>query len=591
MKKNKQHNFKLNLHVIYFSSTHFNDVIVYVMGGHFSSSRRSSSSIESNGNNRIWGSVTRELYEVFRRYDDGNGRIPRNKLRKAFNDVDLFPSKSQIYEMVQCAVEYGSPCEPDHVTFGEFCILVNELQIHYQNCSDVVSPKPKSQYRDKRPETDSVKWKKRENTTYFQVFLGGSCNPTTWRQDIAIPFLKEHGITFYNPQVQNWRPELLELEAQAKESADVMFFVIDKETRGISSLIEVAYLVANRKQVILVLTDIGENDVECKGVFTQLEKNDLARGRRILEDLVERNSVPVFKDLKTALECTKIVLTQGLRVQDLNIQHGAQPVLHGHNPVGETLLQMREAFNSMDSASSTVDDQELTPQELKLAYKSVTGKDLESKWLKKKEKNSKYNFEDFCGIMVESQVQHKSIPKMIAAFISGIYGKLSGQSACSLPCLTEKDFRDVYLGGSCGDSKWREIAIRLLRKHGVSYINPFISGYNQRLIPIQVAAREKCRLLLYVITGRTRSLSSMIEAGYYIGLGCKVILCIQQIPEHAVIGGEKITKCGLKDYSRGRAYLADLANREGVHIFEEVEESVMYCVKCLKETQVDTVYS
>lgn len=32
-----------------------------------------------------------------------------------------------------------------------------------------------------------------------EVFLGGSCNPTTWRTDTAIPELKKHGITFYNP--------------------------------------------------------------------------------------------------------------------------------------------------------------------------------------------------------------------------------------------------------------------------------------------------------------------------------------------------------------------------------------------------------
>jgi len=31
------------------------------------------------------------------------------------------------------------------------------------------------------------------------VFLGGSCNPTTWRSDIAIPFFKRHNITYYNP--------------------------------------------------------------------------------------------------------------------------------------------------------------------------------------------------------------------------------------------------------------------------------------------------------------------------------------------------------------------------------------------------------
>ncbi|CAG2230302.1 RAW [Mytilus edulis] len=526
-----------------------------------------------------------ELYEVFRKYDDGNGRIPLCQLRKAFNEVHLYPSKSQIFEMVQCAVEYGSPCEPDHVTFGEFCILVTELKNHYHNCHNIITPKPKSLYREKKTETDSIKWKKR-------VFLGGSCNPTTWRQELAIPFLKSHGITFYNPQVQNWRPELLELEAQAKENADIMFFVIDKETRGISSMIEVGYLVASMKQVILVLTEIEDNDTECKRVFTEQEKSDLCRGRKILEDLVERNSVPVFTDIDTALKCTEIVLNQGLRVQDLDLQHGAQPVIHGHIPVGETLLQMREAFNSMDSASfTTVDDQQLTPQELKLAYKSCTGKDLDSKWLKKKDKHSKYYFEEFCCIMVESQVQPSTVQKKITSFISTIFGKFSGHSSCSMPCHSEKDFRDVYLGGSCGDSNWRDkIAIPILRKNGISYVNPFISGYNQKLIPIQVQAREKCRLLLYVITDRTRSLSSMIEAGYYVGLGCKVILCIQQMKEGAMIGGEKISECGVKDYARGRAYLADLANREGVHIFEDILETVMYCVSYLQEIPVDTGY-
>lgn len=32
-----------------------------------------------------------------------------------------------------------------------------------------------------------------------EVFLGGSCNPTTWRADTAIPALNELGISFYNP--------------------------------------------------------------------------------------------------------------------------------------------------------------------------------------------------------------------------------------------------------------------------------------------------------------------------------------------------------------------------------------------------------
>lgn len=33
----------------------------------------------------------------------------------------------------------------------------------------------------------------------YDVFLGGSCNPTTWRKDLAVPYLQEAGVTFYNP--------------------------------------------------------------------------------------------------------------------------------------------------------------------------------------------------------------------------------------------------------------------------------------------------------------------------------------------------------------------------------------------------------
>lgn len=33
------------------------------------------------------------------------------------------------------------------------------------------------------------------------VFLGGSCNPTTWRKDIAIPMLKALNITYYDPVI------------------------------------------------------------------------------------------------------------------------------------------------------------------------------------------------------------------------------------------------------------------------------------------------------------------------------------------------------------------------------------------------------
>ena len=35
--------------------------------------------------------------------------------------------------------------------------------------------------------------------SYILVFLGGSCNPTTWRKHTAIPHLEKNGISYYNP--------------------------------------------------------------------------------------------------------------------------------------------------------------------------------------------------------------------------------------------------------------------------------------------------------------------------------------------------------------------------------------------------------
>ena len=53
------------------------------------------------------------------------------------------------------------------------------------------------------------------------VFLGGSCNPTTWRQEIAIPFLESEGLSYYNPQVSEWKPECVFTENRAKRVSEL----------------------------------------------------------------------------------------------------------------------------------------------------------------------------------------------------------------------------------------------------------------------------------------------------------------------------------------------------------------------------------
>ena len=134
--------------------------------------------------------------------------------------------------------------------------------------------------------------------------------------------------------------------------------------------------------------------------------------------------------------------------------------------------------------------------------------------------------------------------------------------------------RDVYLGGTLTrSSRWREKeAIPTLKKHGLTFFTP--SAPSRRLIPLEAAAMDNSRVLLFVIEGCARSVSAMCEAAYYIGLGATVVLCLQKMPEDGTVSGEKLSKCALKDYNRGRCYLSDFANREGVPVFEEVSEAV-----------------
>ncbi len=49
---------------------------------------------------------------------------------------------------------------------------------------------------------------------------------------------------------------MIELEHHAKENADILFYVIDSQTRAVVVMIEVAYLVAKKRKVVLVISGI-----------------------------------------------------------------------------------------------------------------------------------------------------------------------------------------------------------------------------------------------------------------------------------------------------------------------------------------------
>lgn len=105
---------------------------------------------------------------------------------------------------------------------------------------------------------------------------------------------------------------------------------------------------------------------------------------------------------------------------------------------------------------------------------------------------------------------------------------------------SEESWYDVFLGGTCASSTWRQdITIPLLkyidvlivlleylvaevkdkmklgfflyREHQMSYFNPHITSWSEALIPYEARAKQKCHVLLYVITGHSTSVGSLVE--------------------------------------------------------------------------------
>ena len=71
-----------------------------------------------------------------------------------------------------------------------------------------------------------------ENTS--RVFLGETCNNSTWRDEI-IPLLK---IQHFNPVVSNWTTKAQAEELKQRKECDVCLYVITPKMAGVYSIAE-----------------------------------------------------------------------------------------------------------------------------------------------------------------------------------------------------------------------------------------------------------------------------------------------------------------------------------------------------------------
>ena len=76
------------------------------------------------------------------------------------------------------------------------------------------------------------------------IGLFGTCGTSTWRQPFMERYAKE-GIQFYNPQVEDWKPEDAVIEAEHLANDEIICFPITAETLAEGSLSEVGFSILN----------------------------------------------------------------------------------------------------------------------------------------------------------------------------------------------------------------------------------------------------------------------------------------------------------------------------------------------------------
>jgi hypothetical protein len=131
------------------------------------------------------------------------------------------------------------------------------------------------------------------------VFLGGACGTTVWRTDQAIPELEKRGLKYFNPQVPNnqWSPELMQAEFDAREKATCLLFVFDPSTRGIVTFVEIAYHIGTNDKQIIIVNLPGEFKTN-----TPDELRDIIRGKSYILELAKRKNIKIYTNISEAIQ-------------------------------------------------------------------------------------------------------------------------------------------------------------------------------------------------------------------------------------------------------------------------------------------------
>jgi hypothetical protein len=124
-----------------------------------------------------------------------------------------------------------------------------------------------------------------------KVFLGGTCNESTWRNNMMI-YLYDKKINYYNPIVPDWDEKAQKQEQYEREHCDFCLYCITPKMTGVYSIAEVIDDSNKRpdKTIMVLLKDDG------KEKFSKSQWKSLCEVMK----MVKRNGGQIFDNLYDA---------------------------------------------------------------------------------------------------------------------------------------------------------------------------------------------------------------------------------------------------------------------------------------------------
>ncbi|MBL8753337.1 MAG: nucleoside 2-deoxyribosyltransferase domain-containing protein [Planctomycetes bacterium] len=157
-------------------------------------------------------------------------------------------------------------------------------------------------------------------------------------------------------------------------------------------------------------------------------------------------------------------------------------------------------------------------------------------------------------------------------------------STMAVPADSTDDYpphHRVFLGGACGTTTWRrDTAIPALQAAGVPFHDPQLppDAWTPACEAAEMAAKDRCQVLLWVVGAETRGVASVAEAAYYIAAGRRLALAMVDVPDDAVFDGRAIDRRERDDLQRGRIFVRTMAREHGVPVWPTVAAAVQHAI-------------